>query len=70
MLMVSAPEKFLVVHQGALGDFVTCFPGILLLRKNGYSVDVVQRPELGQLACFLNLADNFFSIESSWFASL
>ena len=62
-------EKYLIFHQGALGDFVLTFPVFLRLRER-VSIDVCCQNHLGQLALSLGIADHFFPSESRRFASL
>ncbi len=60
----------LVIHQGALGDFVCAFPALAGLKKRWGRIDVLCRGQLGKLACELGVADNGFSFDAACFASL
>lgn len=60
----------LIIHQGALGDFVATFPVLFLLRKNFRSIDALCQNQLGKLACHLKVIDKHFSIETAIFSSL
>jgi len=61
-------RKFLIFHQGALGDFVLTFPAILPLQNAG--MDIIAQGRLGRLACHLHISDTCFPLESAMFASL
>jgi len=65
-----AKKKLLIIHQGALGDFVATFPAIVGLRKRFHRIDVLCQSELGRLAVELRVADRWFPVESASFASL
>ena len=63
-------ENLLIIHQGALGDFVATFPAIIRLKRHFHQVDVLCQSKLGKLACLLNIAEKHFPLESAAFASL
>ncbi len=60
----------LIIHQGALGDFIALFPAILRLKRKFPSVDAVCQDKLGKMAAALGVIDAFFPAESALFASL
>ncbi len=62
-------EKYLIFHQGALGDFVLTFPALVRLKERA-TIDVCCQNHLGQLALSLGIADHSFPSESRRFASL
>ena len=65
------PEKnLLIIHQGALGDFILTFPAISRLRKYFKPIDVLCQSQLGKLAGTLGLTENWFPTEAAYFASL
>ena len=63
-------KKLLVIHQGALGDFVVAFPGILKLKQKYSRIDVLCQEQLGRLAQFLDIAVQAYPLESAAFATL
>jgi ADP-heptose:LPS heptosyltransferase len=62
--------NLLIVHQGALGDFILTFPAIIRLQKYYNPIDVLCQNQLGKLAGALGLAENWFPVEAASFASL
>jgi heptosyltransferase-3 len=65
-----AATNLLIIHQGALGDFVAIFAVILRLRRYFDRIDVLCQSRLGKLAAALGLVDKWFALEASCFASL
>jgi len=63
-------QKLLIIHQGALGDFVMTFPAIRRLRKQFNQIDVFCQDELGKMAQKLRVIDNWLPIEAPYFSSL
>jgi len=59
-----------MIHQGALGDFVTTFPAIRRLRKQFNQIDVFCQSKLGKMAQMLRVIDKWFPIEAPYFSSL
>ncbi len=64
------PPKLLIIHQGALGDFVMTFPAIRRLRKQFNQIDAFCQDKLGKMAQELRVIDNCFPIEAPYFSSL
>jgi len=64
------PHKLLVIHQGALGDFILTFPALDLLNRQTGPVDVLCQARLGHVACRLGLAERYYSLDSAAFVSL
>lgn len=63
-------NKVLIVHQGALGDLVLCFPALAALKKYFQYIHLLCQDRLGKLSAHLGLAERHFPIESAVFASL
>jgi len=63
-------KKLLVIHQGALGDFIMTFPTLIGFRAIYPHIDALCQKKLGELARKLNLIENSYSLESAAFASL
>jgi ADP-heptose:LPS heptosyltransferase len=63
-------KNLLVVHQGALGDFIVTFPVLRTLRAAFFRIDGICRAEFGHLAKHLAVMDGFFSQDAARFASL
>jgi ADP-heptose:LPS heptosyltransferase len=64
-------KKILVIHQGALGDLVLCFPALVSMKyEREASVTLLCSNELGKIARELNIADAYFSLESANFSTL
>ncbi len=63
-------QKLLIIHQGALGDFILTFPAIIQLKKYFFRIDVLCQQKLGQLACNLKLVEHCLPLESARFVSL
>lgn len=63
-------KELLIIHQGALGDFVAIFPAIVRLKKYYDRIDVVCQNQLGKLAAALQLINNWYPLEAASFASL
>ena len=63
-------KSLLIIHQGALGDFILAFPAITRLQKYFKPIDVLGPHQLGKLAAALGLVDNRFAVEASSVASL
>ena len=62
-------KRLLILHQGALGDFITTFPALLGLRHHYSHIAAICRTQFGSLAAHLELIDEYFSIDAACFAS-
>lgn len=63
-------RNLLIIHQGALGDFILTFPVLTRLQKYYTPIDVLSQAQQGKLAQSLGLAQNWYPLESAYFASL
>ena len=63
-------SNLLIIHQGALGDFILTFPAIIRLQVYYRAIDVLCQNQLGRLACSLGLAKSWYALESGIWASL
>ena len=63
-------NRILVIHHGALGDVVATFPALLRLKKLYGSLSIICQGSIGQLAQEFNIADKWFPLEASAFATL
>ena len=63
-------QNLLIIHQGALGDFIAIFPAIGRLCEGFDRVDVVCQSQLGKLAQYLGLVTRWYPLEGASFASL
>lgn len=62
--------NLLVIHQGALGDFIMTFPALLALRAVYAPLHVLCQRKLGALAGRLGLVEKSYPLESAAFAPL
>ena len=62
--------NLLIIHQGALGDFILTFPAVIRLQAYYRAIDVLCQNQLGKLAGALGLAKNWYALESASWASL
>ncbi len=62
--------NLLIIHQGALGDFVLTFPAILRLKRIFSQIHALCQDKLGKMACALNIIDKHYPLEAGTFASL
>ena len=62
--------NLLIIHQGALGDFILTFPAILRLQAYAGRIDVLCQGQLGKLAQILGVVNNAHPLEAACFASL
>ena len=67
---VHSKKKLFVFSQGALGDVISNFPALLLLKAMFSSVELGCRGGAGELACLLGTADRSFDIDSAMFSSM
>ena len=63
-------NRLLIIHQGALGDFVVTFPILKALRTTIPRIDGICRSSFGRLAVDLGVLDASYPLESARFASL
>lgn len=63
-------QKLLIIHQGALGDFVAIFPAIYRLQASFNRIDAVCQSQLGKLAQYLDLVTRWYPLEDASIASL
>ncbi len=63
-------QSLLVVHQGALGDFIVTFPVLKALRVSFSRIDGICRSSFGRLAVDVGVMDRYHPLESARFASL
>ncbi|MBW2192661.1 MAG: glycosyltransferase family 9 protein, partial [Deltaproteobacteria bacterium] len=63
-------KRLLIIHHGALGDFVITFPAVIQLKKHYDRVDVLCQSKLGKLAQTLGIAHKWFPLEAASFSSL
>jgi len=63
-------NRLLIIHQGALGDFVVTFPILKALRTTIPRIDGICRSSFGRLAVDLGVLDTSYPLESARFASL
>lgn len=63
-------ERLLIIHQGALGDFVVTFPVLKALATLYPRIDGICRSSFGRLAIDLGVLESTFALESARFASL
>jgi ADP-heptose:LPS heptosyltransferase len=62
--------NLLIIHQGALGDFILTFPAIIRLHKYYRSIDVICQSQPGKMAKALRIAKNRYPAEAAYVASL
>jgi heptosyltransferase-3 len=65
-----AKKNLLIIHQGALGDFILIFPAIIRLQKYYEVIDVLCQSEIGKLAEALGLVAKWYPLEAAYVASL
>ncbi len=63
-------SNLLIIHQGALGDFILTFPAITRLNNYYNSIDVICQSQTGKLAKALGLVKNWYPAEAAYVASL
>ena len=63
-------NRLLIIHQGALGDFVVTFPILKALRTVYPRIDGICRSSFGRMAVDLDVLDASYPLESARFASL
>jgi heptosyltransferase-3 len=65
-----ASKKLLIIHQGALGDFILIFPALIRLQKYYDIIDVLCQSGIGKLAASLGLVKKWYPLEAAYVASL
>ena len=65
-----ADAKLFIIHQGALGDVVLTFAGLIALRKQFGRIDILCQGQVGKLATRLGLVDKAYALEAAYFATL
>ena len=65
-----ANKKLLIIHQGALGDFILTFPAIIRLQKYYDAIDTLSQSGIGNLAKALGLVEKSYPLEAAYVASL
>ncbi len=63
-------ESLLVIHPGALGDVITAFSLLLLLRHRFGRIDLICQKGIGKLCCYLKITENYYALESAVFVPL
>ena len=63
-------KKLLIIHQGALGDFILTFPALIRLQKYYGVIDVLCQSGIGKLAKSLGLVEKWYPLEAAYVASL
>ena len=67
---IMAKKKLLIIHQGALGDFVLIFPAVMRLHHYFDGIDALCQSGLGKLAESLGIVRNWHPLESALVATL
>jgi len=65
-----AKNNLLIVHQGALGDFIVTFPILRVLKQFFPRIDGICRASFGRLANNLNILDEYYPLDAARFATL
>jgi ADP-heptose:LPS heptosyltransferase len=65
-----ANKKLLIIHQGALGDFILTLPAIIRLQKYYDVIDTLSQSGIGNLAKALGLVKKSYPLEAAYVASL
>jgi ADP-heptose:LPS heptosyltransferase len=65
-----AENNLLIVHQGALGDFIVTFPILRALKQFFSRIDGICRASFGRLAHHLNILDQCYPLDAARFATL
>jgi heptosyltransferase-3 len=67
---MTANKKLLIIHQGALGDFILTFPAIIRLQKYYDAIDVLCQSGIGRLAKALGIVETCYPLEAAHVSSL
>jgi ADP-heptose:LPS heptosyltransferase len=62
--------NLLIIHQGALGDFILTFPAITRLHQYYKPIDVLCQSQLGKLSKAMGMVENWYPAEAAYAASL
>jgi heptosyltransferase-3 len=68
--VIMEEKNLLILHQGALGDFILTFPVLIRLKKKFKRIDAICKSSLGKLAVELELIHRWYSMDSAIVASL
>jgi ADP-heptose:LPS heptosyltransferase len=63
-------KDLLIIHQGALGDFILTFPAVIRLHEYFDGIDVLCQSGLGKLAKSLGIVKNYYPLEAAYVATL
>ena len=63
-------KRLLIIHQGALGDFILTFPAVIRLHRHFDGIDALCQSGLGKLAESLGIVRNWHPLESALVATL
>jgi ADP-heptose:LPS heptosyltransferase len=64
------PADLLIIHQGALGDFILTFPAIIRLKNYYDRIDALCQSRLGKLSQSMQLVNDCHPLEAAHIASL
>ena len=64
---MSSGKNLLLIHHGALGDFVLTFPAILALKSRFTRIDALCPERSGRLAVRLGLVAESHDLDSAFF---
>jgi heptosyltransferase III len=67
---MAGEKRLFAIHQGALGDVITSFPALSLLKESGFEVDLACRRSIGTMARELGIARTNTDSESVLFSSI
>ncbi|MGD9287491.1 MAG: glycosyltransferase family 9 protein [Desulfobacterales bacterium] len=67
---MTVKKKLLIIHQGALGDFVLIFPAVIRLHRYFDEIDALCQSGLGKLAESLGIVSSWHPLESAPVATL
>lgn len=70
MAEMLAHKRLLIIHQGALGDFILTFPAIIRLQKYYDAIDVLCQSGIGRLTKALGIVETCYPLEAAHVSSL
>ncbi len=70
MAEMKANKRLLIIHQGALGDFILTFPAIIRLREYYDVIDVLCQNGIGKLTKALGIVETCYPLEAAHVSSL